>query len=144
HVSSCDGDLFCQRILGQSCIADDDRSGRDEGSTGFSFHANLFHVQHATRNWERCFEGQLSAVSESSRFAGSAASAVYCFGQMGHGRDATTPKPVPETLGWYVGQARSKLNRIPSHTRRHIHGAQNNTVFAELRAALLHNGNSDD
>src|SRR5437667_6052635 len=62
---------------------------------------------------------------------------------MGHGSNAAAPEPVSEAFGWYARKARSDLNWIPSDTGCHILGAQNNPVFAELRAEFLRHGNSN-
>ena len=92
-----------------------------EGSAGLALYADLFHVQHAARNREWRVEGQLPAVSESARFAGRAASAVHCTGQMGDRRNAAAAESGSEAFGWDAGEARSGLDGIPAHTWRQLH-----------------------
>src|SRR6202022_949539 len=63
---------------------------------------------------------------------------------MGHCRNAPSAESDTETFGWDAGKTRSVLNRISPHTGRHILGLQNNAIFAELRAEVLHDWNSND
>src|SRR5713226_6186118 len=63
---------------------------------------------------------------------------------MGHGRNTAPAEPGSQALGWYAGRARSGLDWIPAHTWRHVHGSQDHALFTELRAELLHDGDSDD
>src|SRR6266699_90925 len=63
---------------------------------------------------------------------------------MGHRWNGATSESGSETFGWNAGKARSELDRIPAHTRCRILGFQDDAIFAELRAELLQDGNSDD
>ena len=49
-----------------------------------------------------------------------------------------------EAFGWNAGKAGSELDSLPADPRHRLLGALNNAIFAELRAALLRNGSSDD
>ena len=128
HLSIRHGDFFGERVLGEGCFADDDRSDGQEGSAGLSLYAHLFHVQHAARNRQWRVARRLPAASESSGLARRAASAVHGHGQMGHGRNASAAEPVSEALGWHTRKARSVFHRISSYTRRHVHGFGNDAV----------------
>ena len=57
---------------------------------------------------------------------------------------AAAREPGSKALKWDAGEVRSEFNRISTHTGRHLHGVQNNAVFAELRTEILHHGNSGE
>src|SRR5262245_40104058 len=134
HLPVCYGDFFRERVMGESRIADDDRSHGYEGSAGLAVHSNLFHVQHAARNRERRRQRQLPATAESTGLAGRAESALHGIGQMGDCRNSASTESVSEVVGWNTREARSAINRVSSDSRRELFRSEDNAILAELRA----------